>query len=146
MIYLSVCSGIEAATVKRCPRCNETKALEDFHRQPSGKHGRFSYCKPCSNQYYRGNRKRNYSTEQKRRWQVKTRYRISVSDVEAMVSAQGGRCGLCDSILGDRYHIDHDHLTRKVRGILCHRCNVTIGGLDDPAFQAKVIAWLARGR
>jgi hypothetical protein len=75
MKYLSICSGIEAASVAQrpCAKCAVTKPLEDFHRQRSGKHGRHSWCKECCNAYYRVNRKRNYSPEQKRRWHMKTR-------------------------------------------------------------------------
>ena len=42
MKYLSICSGIEAASVaeKRCGKCSAVKALDSYHRQPSGKHGR----------------------------------------------------------------------------------------------------------
>lgn len=34
--------------VKRCIRCDETKALEEFHRDSKRKDGRHSYCKECT--------------------------------------------------------------------------------------------------
>lgn len=87
MRYLSVCSGIEA---KACAKCGETKPLDEFHRQPSGPKGRHSYCKPCANQKQRESRERNYTTEQKRRWQIKTRYGIAPEDVDTMLVEQDG--------------------------------------------------------
>ena len=41
-------------------------------------------------------------------------------------------CQMCDKDLSDtRVCIDHDHITGKVRGILCTSCNVGIGLLGD---------------
>jgi len=34
--------------MKKCARCGETKALEDFHRDRGRPDGRFSYCKICN--------------------------------------------------------------------------------------------------
>lgn len=41
-------------------------------------------------------------------------------------------------------HIDHDHATGKIRGVLCHGCNVAIGHFrDDPELLRKAIAYLS---
>lgn len=130
--------------MKRCSKCGETKALDAFHSQPSGKFGRFSYCKPCANAYAKATKKRNYSYEQTRRWQLMTRYRITPKEVEAMTQAQGGRCALC-GVVPKRLIVDHDHITKRVRGLLCYRCNAVIGGLDDPDFRAQAVAYLTKG-
>jgi len=143
--YLSVCAGIEAASVKRCAKCNETKTLDDFHRQRTGPQGRHSWCKSCANVYYRANKKRNYSSPQRRRWQIKTRYGLTVEAVDALKQKQNGRCGLCLKDLSAGFHIDHNHTTGQVRGLLCHRCNVRIGGLEDAEYRARAWAWLERG-
>ena len=148
MKYLSVCSGIEAVSVavKKCAKCGDAKPLDEFHRHKGGSQGRHSWCKACCRIYYRANRKRNYSAEQKRRWLVKGRYGLTANEVRALHRAQAGLCGLCETSIDGRYCIDHDHITGKVRGLLCHRCNVLIGGMDDPAFRAKAMAWMERGR
>ncbi len=131
--------------IKRCAKCGDVKPLSDFHSQPGGPQGRHSWCKPCANTYARANKKRNYSTEQKRRWLLKTRYGLSQSAVDLLHSEQGGGCGICGKALGRKFHIDHNHVTKKVRGLLCHRCNLLIGGLDDLAIRIRAIAWLERG-
>lgn len=71
-----------------------------------------------------------------------SKYGITVAQRDAMLSAQGGCCKLSfcrraiafngtAAMLGA--HIDHCHKTGKIRGILCGRCNVTIGYFkDDP--------------
>jgi hypothetical protein len=51
---------------------------------------------------------------------------LGVTDEQyaAMLGHQGGRCALCPSEPKTRrLHVDHDHDTGEVRGLLCHRCN-----------------------
>jgi hypothetical protein len=51
---------------------------------------------------------------------------LGVTDEQyaAMLDAQGGHCALCPSTPKTRrLHVDHDHATGKLRGLLCHRCN-----------------------
>jgi hypothetical protein len=56
-----------------------------------------------------------------------------------MYEAVGGRCEICRTA-HDLLHVDHDHLTNVVRGLLCHRCNVGIGWLNDSAQRATSAA------
>jgi hypothetical protein len=49
---------------------------------------------------------------------------VSDADYAAMLTAQGGHCAICPSEpKSRRLHVDHDHRTGAVRGLLCHRCN-----------------------
>jgi hypothetical protein len=51
---------------------------------------------------------------------------LGVADDEyaRMLEAQGGGCAICGAKPKTRrLHVDHDHATGKVRGLLCHRCN-----------------------
>lgn len=45
-----------------------------------------------------------------------------------MIEAQGGRCATCD---GEPEHVDHDHASGKVRGVLCFNCNQALGNVRD---------------
>ena len=64
-----------------------------------------------------------------RKWRLQHLYGLSADDFFRLVSEQGGRCVLCSSTLGPgrETHIDHDHSTGKVRGLLCKHCNVALG-------------------
>lgn len=61
------------------------------------------------------------------------KYGISLLDYERMAKEQGGKCKICDKKpkkrkLGHRnLHIDHNHDNGKVRGLLCNRCNSSLG-------------------
>lgn len=48
----------------------------------------------------------------------------------AKLEEQGGKCGLCPRVLDPKArttHADHCHTTGKPRGVLCNRCNVSLG-------------------
>ncbi len=49
---------------------------------------------------------------------------VTDADYERLLTAQGGHCALCPTKpKSRRLHVDHDHATGKVRGLLCYRCN-----------------------
>lgn len=61
------------------------------------------------------------------------KYGLTPESKRAMVESQGGRCAICSDALraGRGTHVDHCHATGKVRGILCHGCNLMIGYAKD---------------
>lgn len=64
------------------------------------------------------------------------KYGITRAQRDEMFAKQGSACATCDSpIPGFKHgwHTDHCHKTGKVRGILCQRCNLTLGKIDDDA-------------
>ena len=127
--------------MKKCGKCGQEKPLDQFHLQPSGKHGRHSYCKPCENRRRRESAPRTYSEENKRKWQIKSRYGLTPDDVEVMKASQDDNCAICQSALV-RFHIDHCHNTGAVRGLVCHKCNIRLGGWDDLEWRDKAIKYL----
>jgi hypothetical protein len=64
-----------------------------------------------------------------------------------MVAEQGDKCAICGRAEPNgrgRWHIDHDHKTGKVRGLLCNNCNVLLGHAhEDPAILWAAIDYLA---
>jgi len=51
------------------------------------------------------------------------RYHLSAEQYLAILELQGGVCAICGGRRPYALHIDHDHLTGRVRGLLCKRCN-----------------------
>lgn len=65
---------------------------------------------------------------------LKSTYGISLEDFDRMFDEQNGRCAICPRELqrgGKMTHVDHCHKTGKVRGLLCHGCNTSLGKLND---------------
>lgn len=65
----------------------------------------------------------------------KLKYGLSEEDTQRLFEKQNMKCAVCGTTtFGGRnrnFHVDHDHKTGKVRGLLCHTCNVGIGALGD---------------
>lgn len=61
------------------------------------------------------------------------RYGITLDDYNLLLAKQNYRCPICDNILklGRSTHVDHCHSTNRVRGLLCHKCNLALGLLKD---------------
>ena len=62
---------------------------------------------------------------------LKAKYGMTVEDYDALLKLQKGRCAMCKQKYGRTLHVDHDHRTNVVRGLLCQRCNMGIGLLQD---------------
>ena len=91
--------------------------------------------------------------EQKRRTYRKAllrKYGLTLGDYERMLFEQDERCAICESPECDSNNsmaVDHDHQTGKVRGILCRRCNLVLGKMeDDPSLLEAAAAYLKKVR
>lgn len=129
--------------VKKCKKCCVLKSISnEYHRSKKSNDGRASWCKKCANTTPRTRKKRVYSAENKRRWQLKTRYNLTPEDLDVMLSKQSKCCAICLTDL-DKFHVDHCHSTGVVRGLLCHKCNIRLGGWDDLDWREKALRYLS---
>jgi len=79
---------------------------------------------------------------QRRRNKVKAKYGITWQERDALLIAQSGRCAICRDPMLDP-HVDHDHQTGEVRGLLCRPCNLGIGNFrDDPFLLHAAVDYL----
>ena len=62
-------------------------------------------------------------------------YNITLAEYDAMFMSQGQVCVICHTdnpgAGRSRFSVDHDHETGKVRGLLCHGCNIVLGMVKD---------------
>lgn len=97
--------------------CNERRRIRDANKRKIDPIG-----------YYIKMRDKNLRSE----------YGISYEDYNMILLKQGGGCAICGRKPNPKYrpnyyhslHVDHDHNTGKVRGILCHQCNWYMGTID----------------
>jgi len=74
------------------------------------------------------------------------RYGLSLAEYEALKSA-AKVCEICGGSFrsSKAKHLDHDHTTKKTRGVLCEKCNLGIGCLmDDPNTVASALRYLLK--
>ena len=112
---------------------------------------------------------KEHANESRRRWHdsnpdhlwaysIRVKYGVTPEMYNAMLEAQGGKCaieGCTAEIPGKigskessrRWHIDHDHKTGKVRGLLCTTCNLGVGYFkDDVALLQSAIRYLEKAK
>jgi hypothetical protein len=73
---------------------------------------------------------------------------ISADEFDAFLAEQGGGCAIC-GVVPERavsLHLDHCHVTGRLRGILCLSCNQGIGKFrDDPELLERAARYLRGG-
>jgi hypothetical protein len=86
-----------------------------------------------------------------KRYVLKSLYGLSAADYAALLLSQGGVCAICglppanQTKNDSRLHVDHDHSSDAVRGLLCRECNLGVGFFeDDPGLMERAIAYLRR--
>lgn len=67
-----------------------------------------------------------------RRKHLKHKYGITLQDYDNLYAQQEGKCGICGvDVTHTSGYVDHCHITGKIRGILCQKCNTGLGMLGD---------------
>lgn len=137
---------VDADGSRKCWKCGDRKPFtsEHFpqdHRRPGQLKGTCTDCLRAAG----------------RKCQLQRAYGLTVEVYEALLLAQGEKCAVCALPLATvsdgfgtkktRPHIDHCHATGKVRGILCHHCNVMLGhAKDSTALLTAAITYLEASR
>ncbi len=124
-------------------------------KQPHLKETRAQYLsRPEIQQRKREQKRTRYAADPAQRirnidYSLRRNYGINYGDYSRMLGEQNGLCAICGKPASGgiksaaRLHVDHDHATGAVRGLLCSRCNQGIGYFsDNPELLAAAIAYL----
>lgn len=149
---------ISNTNLLKCCRCQQYKPKTDFYIRSDKKRGYHYKCKKCEKAYaatphakallkkrckkYNDKlRDENPKKYYKRSRQSRLyRYGLTENDYQDLLKKQNGVCAICGRESNGRkskfddtikLHVDHDHATGKVRGLLCTKCNMAIGGFDE---------------
>jgi len=104
---------------KCCIDCKQFKSLDEYYDNKTGK---TSVCKDCSHMRASKYHKNTYRY---------AKYGITKEQFDELFKNQEGKCPICKTELKEEIHIDHDHLTGQVRGVLCGKCNKGLGQFND---------------
>jgi len=122
---------------KTCKTCKTLKPIKEFNKAPGNKDGYNNSCKLCKKKYAkeRGQKNKEKISQKKREKDLKRNYDFTVQEYNLLLRKQKGKCNICGSTDPGKnrkyFPVDHCHLTGKVRGLLCNKCNCALGLLND---------------
>lgn len=102
------------------------------------------------------NAKRELNKEQNIEWKRTShlkRYGLTKEMFEELVLSQNNACAICGLLptqiskvrdLRNNLHVDHNHTTGKVRGLLCQKCNVKLAAIENKEFMQLAIEYLKK--
>jgi len=141
-----------ATIVSRCKPCTLEDAKFKYDNDPtplSEEELARSRAYHASNKEARNARARSVRAadpDKERNRKLIQRFGITLDDYNQMHDAQGGLCKICANPeeLDRRLAVDHNHETGAVRGLLCFKCNVILGHIENTglAMIAKVLDYL----
>lgn len=72
------------------------------------------------------------------------KYGLTLQDKVRMVLAQEDKCAACGlhqpRIKLNEWHVDHDHVTKRVRAVLCKWCNIALGNAEESPQRLRALA------
>jgi hypothetical protein len=125
---------------KTCTKCGAPGPFYKKHSQ----------CVSCVLAYQRA----RYAVDPKHRARARAttrawKYGVTLEQFDQLFENQEGLCGICSRLMqkrGDRPFVacvDHDHVTGKVRGLLCGFCNVGLGHFkDSPTILRNAVGYV----
>lgn len=143
--------------MKTCRICKIEKELDRFYKDSTRKDGYDTKCSECAKELQANRplelkRKAWRKADNKRKgkrheYHLSRTYGLTEEDYEKMLHSQGYACKICKTEEPNgkhkRFVVDHCHVTGKVRGLLCDRCNQGIGKLyDNPDIVYKAYKYL----
>lgn len=115
--------------------CGETSP-ENFYVYKSR-----SKCRKCVNKLRKNYVASKYTYEQKKSYELKHTYGITLDDFNDMLAEQDRKCAACGAAFLEVVpHVDHCHDSGKIRGLVCPGCNKAMGLVGD---NAEVLEKLA---
>jgi hypothetical protein len=161
---------LSSCATKVCADCGQVLPLEDFYLKGRKPGERLSYCKACNNKravaWRDSNRDRDNELQRERYWKDPDKallidmrrrvrdYGLDPEEIMAHFAAHNGLCDICGqrpeardptARASKRLCIDHDHETKKFRGLICRPCNLAIGNMrDNPAWLIEAANYLER--
>lgn len=120
-----------------CPKCQTPYVVEGHHK--TGSNG---WCRKCASEYERlrraanrdainARRREQLTPERRREHLLRQKYGLTVEAEQRMRVVQNNACAICEE--PRELHVDHDHASGQVRGLLCPSCNNGLGRFrDDP--------------
>lgn len=154
---------------KICSHCKIEKSVSEFVKKKQNKDGLHSWCDNCRVGQYKIYSKKYGGTAKglatRKKWRdnnrekynrmllkshLKRHYNLTIEQYEGLLESQNGVCAICkrpEKYKNRKYlAVDHDHVTEKIRGLLCNKCNCVLGYAEDnPLVLKAAVEYLKNG-
>lgn len=134
-----------------CKSCFRARAKARYPQVREANIARARKWREDNLQRFQANQRRMRGTPEgklrQRAGHLKRKFGITLEQYDAMLEAHGGGCFICGRPPREdiSLHVDHDHSTGRIRGILCFCCNNALADFqEDPFLLAKAAAYLGR--
>jgi hypothetical protein len=130
-------AGMRDGRRSDCKDCNLAAKRARVALDPQANRDRVKRWQLENRERYRAKQREYVESGRKAAWDRKSylrrKYGITLEQYDEMLAAQGGACAICKKPRPEErtLHVDHDHLTGEIRGLLCFRCNNALGDLDE---------------
>ncbi len=145
-----LCAGMRDGRRNDFKTCNLAEKRQRYVADPAAAKARVKRWQQENperlNAYRRARRLEPGVKERERAAHLKRKYGITIEQYDAMLEAQGGGCFICGRLPREdiSLHVDHDHFTGEIRGILCFCCNNALADFqEDPALLVKAASYLS---
>jgi hypothetical protein len=139
-------SELKGSNQSYCCKCDSVKSVNDFCKNKTTYNGLSTYCKPCGRLLCRASGSTPNVKRARKAWALKKKFGISISEYEEMIIKQENRCAICGKTEKEnktKLSVDHNHITGRVRGLLCVSCNNGLGRFfDNTEYLSKAITYL----
>lgn len=131
-----------------CIACNLASNAERHRRDPQPARDRVKRWRLENEDRYAKNRAAFAASGGKRladrKSHLKRKFGLTLEQYNAMLARQRGCCAICRRPPRNiALHVDHDHVTGAIRGLLCFQCNNGLADLqEDPGLLAKAASYL----
>lgn len=142
--------------MKTCNKCLIDKPLTSFYAEKNSKDGRRANCSECKDKEvyaWRENNKDKYNSYMRERnkhhypeYRLK-RYGKTDEWFKSTLADQGNGCAICKKKNPSKKRslaVDHNHLTGRVRGILCYNCNRLLYAFDNVDLFDKILEYILK--
>jgi hypothetical protein len=139
----------EGPEEKVCCQCGLVQPMSQFYKHPRGRKGVTSHCRQCILAANKAERAANPGASRRSLRSLLRKYGLCPEEYARFRGQQNDCCAVCgtssEQADGGKLDVDHDHATRKVRALLCGKCNRGLGHFnDDPALLEAAATYLRK--
>jgi hypothetical protein len=130
-----------------CKRCGIKKPITEYYKTSDRKSGHKTICKDCIKADPLTEERKEKMRAYGKDYHLKVNYNMTREEHNKLLISQNHKCAICGidekEAVKQKLYVDHCHTTGKIRELLCHGCNASLGLMKESIQTlTKAIAYL----